>query len=267
MKKIAILGCGNMTQAIFLPIDLKGLGFEIYTYTPSFHKAHELAEIKSGKAVRALSELPECDYYFLGCKPQQFEQLAKELVMNLRSKFKVISIMAGINSKMIEQKLPGCSGVLRVMPNTPALVGHGAFTTYFFGNDWAKNEVENLNTLFLGVGEVFEVQKEEDLDFLTPINGSAPAYLFEIARILESNMEKKGFSKPFSRKLVAQTLVGACVLLKNSEDDSETLRNKVTSKGGVTAAALDVFKEANLESLIENALDAARVRNSELSKI
>ena len=116
------------------------------------------------------------------------------------------------------------------------------------------------------MGEVFEVISEEDLDFLTPINGSAPAYIFEIARIFEDIMQKKGFSQAFSQKLISQTFLGAGVLLNNSKDSAEKLRNNVTSKGGVTEAALKALRENKLEEIFSEALDQARKRNEELSE-
>ena len=102
-KKIAILGCGNMTQAIFLPLDLKASGFLPFTYTPSHTKAADLAGVLEGEAIKKLSELPACDYYFIGCKPQQFTELAKELKLILPDTFRAISIMAAVKAAKIKE--------------------------------------------------------------------------------------------------------------------------------------------------------------------
>lgn len=264
MKKIAILGCGNMAQAIILGLFKEGVELECHTYTPSFSKAEKLALDVKGIAYKSLKDIPECDYYMVGCKPQQFEELARELKNIISKQATVVSILAGTTVSKI-QELLDIKYVLRVMPNTPSLVGHGVNALYF-SEEVSLGDKTFLTNMFDSFSKTFVFNKENEIDIITGFSGSGPAYIFEFANLMTKKMISMGIGESIAKEMVNHTFLGSSKLLVDSQNDAETLRNNVTSKNGVTYEALEIFKKYNMEAAFNDALDAAYNRSIELSK-
>ncbi|WP_417336501.1 pyrroline-5-carboxylate reductase [Halobacteriovorax marinus] len=264
MKSLLSFGCGNMAQAIVEGMNKSSKELEYFLYTPSNTRAIELAKVVSGTHVADLSKIPECDFYMLSCKPQQFEELAKSIKGKLKPSATIISILAGTTTETISKSL-GVSKVLRVMPNTPSLVGAGVNAFYF--TDEVENEERHfLTDIFSGFSKVFTFEKEEEIDLITGFSGSGPAYIFEFSRILTEKMVSMGIARDIATEMIKWTFYGSSKLQLESSDSSEELRNKVTSKNGVTYEALEVFKGEGLEKIVDMAIDAAYNRAVELSK-
>lgn len=262
--KIAVIGCGNMAQAIILGMAKSFKEIEFHTFTPSYTRAEDLAQKIDGKAWKELSEIPACDYYLIACKPQQVEELAQNFRNFLPSNTILISVLAGVTVNSLKEKFQ-CRRVARVMPNTPALVGEGVHAIYF-SEETEDEKKAYIHKVFASIGEVFVFDEEEKIDVITGFSGSGPAYIFEIARIMTEKLSAMGVEEKMARQMIKSTLFGSAKLLKESDEDAETLRNNVTSKNGVTYEALEVFKKNNLEEIFGHALDAAFKRSKELAQ-
>ncbi|MDO8493855.1 MAG: pyrroline-5-carboxylate reductase [Deltaproteobacteria bacterium] len=261
--KLAILGCGNMGSAIGIGLCKTTKSFALSLFDPDRKKAAALAQKTKGEAVSIFSDLKSCEYFLIACKPQQFAELAEELKPTLSKNVKIVSIMAGMATPTIQKKL-GCKKLARVMPNTPALINEGAIAVRFFNMN--AGEKKKVLQILKAVGEVHVVASDREIDLVTAGTGSGPAYIFEIARILIDQLSKMGLKRVVAEPLVKQMIKGSAALMRQSKDSPEALRNKVTSKGGTTEAALKVFKKEKLEKIFQKALTAAFKRGQALSK-
>lgn len=262
MKKIRlnIIGCGNMSNALIPLISNKHPEISFYTYTPTMTKAVELAEKIEGTVCKSLGEMNSGDYYFLACKPQQFEDLAKKLRPIIDSNCTVISVMAGVSTKKISDLL-SIKKIIRVMPNTPSSIGLGVHGV--FGTDDCNLKL--IQKWLSSTGKVFTFDNEDQINKITPFSGSGPAYIFEMASILSEKMSEYGFSEEDSRAIIAQTFVGASQMLVISTESSKQLRENVTSKNGVTEKALLILEENKLKEVFSKAIDGAYDRSLELN--
>lgn len=264
MKSLLSFGCGNMAQAIIKGMYKEKVSLDYFLYTPSNKKAIDLAKIIDGTHVPSLETVPSCDIYMLSCKPQQLKDLASEIRGKLNPDAIIVSILAGITTDTIKKEL-SIEKVLRVMPNTPSLVGAGV-NALFFSDEVLVDEKEFLISIFESFSKVFSFEKESEIDVITGFSGSGPAYIFEFSRILTEKMISMGIERDTATEMIKWTFYGSSKLQLESSDSSEELRNKVTSKNGVTYEALEVFKKSNFEKIVDTALDAAYNRSVELSK-
>ena len=202
------------------------------------------------------------DIIFLVVKPYQIEEVLKEISGNVKQTQLVISIAAGIKTQKIEKYLKK-TAVIRVMPNTPALIGSGAIAITP-GRYAKKSDLQFAKKLLSSCGIVVDVT-EKDMDAVTALSGSGPAYIFYIAEVMRETAEKLGMQKDVVKKLVNQTLLGASKMLILSDDEPENLRQRVTSKGGTTEAAFKVLLENNFGKIFEKAIIAAAKKSKEIS--
>lgn len=173
----------------------------------------------------------------------------------------VISVVAGVPTRVLEQHL-GPVAIVRCMPNTPALIGRG-MTALAGGAHATPLHVNQARDILGAVGDVVEVD-EADLDAVTAVSGSGPAYVFLLAESMMAAGKDLGLDPSTATRLVEQTLVGAAHLLAESPDGPDALRVRVTSPGGTTQAALEVFDEGDFRGLVHRALAAAARRSREL---
>ncbi len=258
--KLAVLGCGNMATALVGSMPFDDFSIELASFDPIFEKAANLA---GDGAVDLIENLAGSDIYLIACKPQQFVDLSQQLKRQLNSDSTIISIMAGVNVCKIKSSL-GVDRIVRVMPNTPALIGEGVNAIYFSPEVDLKM-VELIEQLFHTTSEIFVFPEEKSIDIITGFSGSGPAYIFEIARIMIEKLVSMGITSRSANSMIKQTIYGASKLMLESYESPESLRNMVTSKKGVTSEALEVFKQNNLEQIFSNALNAAYQRAQELS--
>ena len=200
----------------------------------------------------------------LGCKPHQLEDLDSNALAQTTD-YLVLSIMAGKTLDSLMEKFSNARNVVRSMPNTPGQIGAGV-TGYLFAQTPTEQDREEVERILSALGKVVAVKEEEDIDRVTAISGSGPAYLFEFACALEEAGASIGFDKELARELAIETILGAGRLMARSEHDPETLRNHVTSPNGTTQAALETFAAANFRDLVQNAVTAARDRSVELAQ-
>ena len=198
----------------------------------------------------------------LGCKPQQFDQLDRDL-SEWTEDATVLSIMAGITLETLSERFPKARHVVRSMPNTPGQIGAGV-TAYAFAGEADETSRSDVEKILGSLGRVFAV-KEPEVDAVTAMSGSGPGYVFEFACALEEAGEKIGLDKEFARTLAIETILGSGRLMARSREHPETLRNYVTSPNGTTQAALEQFAKADFRKLVSKAVNAARDRSLELA--
>lgn len=261
--RVLCIGAGNMTAAIVPSFKqtITELGFA--AFTPSQTRAKALMEQVDGEHLKELAGIENFDVVLLGFKPQQFETIAQEIKQQIRPGQLILSLLAGTSIESIQKQL-GTTQVIRLMPNTPAQVGEGASLMAFSSDiepQWKELGLKMLKSLGVGV----EVS-EDQLNTATPYSGSGPAYFFLLTQLMMEDLETRGFHKEDARKLCEQTFIGAAELLKNSDESVEVLRQKVTSKGGVTHAAVESMLASGLAKTIHVAMDEALKRNTELGK-
>ena len=234
-----------------------------YTFTPSEKRAKALAKQIGGIHCQRMQDIPPCDLYLLACKPQQFPQLAKDLssLPSFSSRALALSIMAGISLSQLSKSLK-TQKATRAMPNLPLLENSGVCIV-FHHPSLNKKERKTVEDILACSSKIFTVDKEEDIDLLTGVSGSGPAYLFYIHTLICRYLQNKGISRNMASELITETFLGACRML--TKDNAQKLQQRVSSKGGVTEAALAVFANKNMESLWKEALDTAFQRARELA--
>ncbi|MFD1299764.1 pyrroline-5-carboxylate reductase, partial [Lysobacter gummosus] len=174
-----------------------------------------------------------------------------------------ISIAAGITAGQLDRWLGGEVAVVRAMPNTPALLGAGI--TGLYANAAATSRFEQAAGLLAAVGPTVRIDDEAQMDAVTAVSGSGPAYVFLLAEAMQQAGVAQGLSAEAARALVQQTLFGAATMLTRSEEPAEVLRARVTSPGGTTQAAIETFEAGGFRALVDRAIAAATERGRQLS--
>jgi pyrroline-5-carboxylate reductase len=207
----------------------------------------------------------QVDILVLSVKPQNMADILLTIESAVRRSTLVISVAAGVRVAEIAAAL-GDNPIIRVMPNTPALIGEGA--SALFANDRARPMIDKAMKIFSAVGKTVIVANEDLIDAVTAVSGSGPAYFFLLMEEMIRAAHNMGLPDEIAKILVLQTARGAAILATEREKFGESpseLRRKVTSPGGTTEAALKVFAARNFSQLMMDALVAARNRSKELS--
>lgn len=204
----------------------------------------------------------ETETIVLACKPQQLSRIDTTLAEAAQDTL-ILSILAGTPLSRLSATFSKARNIVRTMPNTPGQIGAGVTAFAAQKNLSAKDQQIVENTLS-SLGKFHEV-KETDLDAVTALSGSGPAYVFEFAAALREAGIHCGLNQALAHSLTIDTLLGAAMLLADSTDSPESLRDAVTSPGGTTAAALKVFNDNDMRGLIIRALAAAKARSLELA--
>ncbi len=269
MDTIGFVGSGNMAEAL-----IKGIvAAKIYAPENVFVsdiRAERLEYLAGKYGVTVVGNNAELagkvETLVLSIKPQNMADALQSIKDAIGGKTLVISIAAGIKVAMIAAAL-GDMAIVRVMPNTPALIAEGASALY--ANERAKSLLDKALSIFSSVGKAVVVDDEDLIDTVTAVSGSGPAYYFLLMEEMVKAGVKLGLPEAVAKDLVLQTAKGAGLLAveadKNNESPAE-LRRKVTSPGGTTEAALKVFADGKISELISAAITRARDRGRELSK-
>ena len=262
--RITFLGGGNMASALIGGLKEKGFsvaGIQVVELNEEVRGAlTEKFGVRCTGAVDAASL--NCEVLVLAVKPQQMREAVKPLIGQLGSQL-VISIAAGLRVADIARWLGGHQCIVRTMPNTPALIGAG-ITGIYAAPDVDAEQRQLADTILAAVGSTVWVDEEAQVDAVTAISGSGPAYVFYFIEALESAALELGFDLPSARKLALETTLGAARLAARSEDAPAILRERVTSKGGTTEAALRSLEGDAVRAAISRAAQAAAARGREL---
>lgn len=261
---VGFLGYGNMGSAILEGLLGRGLirANQALIYDPSPERTQAGERIGAAIADSAQAVAAAADILMLAVKPQIMDAALSGIAESRKSSGLIISIMAGISIARIQARLGGDVRVVRVMPNTPALVLAGA-AGIALGPGCTDADAAAAQQIFDAVG-VTEMVEEHELDAVTALSGSGPAYFFYLVESMVNAAVAEGLEPGAAMRLAAQTFHGASALLRESHESPATLRERVTSKGGTTEAALRHLREGGFESLVREAIRAAAERSREL---
>ena len=261
--RIGFIGAGVMGQAVIATLIKAGIPKDQITFTRRRSELNDEITESLGISAKSLAELArESDLIFLAMKPQDLISILDEIKESLSEETLIVSLAAGKKTDVIQAALGGKNPVIRVMPNTPMVVGEGV-SVISGSSNVDPTELEWVRSL-LAFGGLAMVIDESLQDAVTSISGSGPAYFFAFIEAMVSAGEKLGISHQDATTLAIKTIKGAAVMLEQSGKSATTLRENVTSPKGVTAEALKVFRERGLDEMVEAAMRAARDRSLEL---
>ena len=270
--KISFIGGGNMASALIGGLIQQGAQASHISVADPFEPTRQNLEknfkIATTANIQGLAEnIKDADVLVLAVKPQQFKEAASELlaVFNQSSKKPLcLSVAAGIRTQDMARWL-NHTRLIRAMPNTPALIGQG-MTGLFASNEATQEDRNNAESICSAVGKITWVNNEKQIDDITAVSGSGPAYVFAFIEALEKAAIAQGLSSDQARLLATQTVLGAATLASQSTESPGTLRERVTSKGGTTYAALQVLEKLNWSGIIGEAVAAASARGAEMGE-
>ena len=255
-----------MASAIIAGLKKVAPSLELHVVEPFAEARERIAAVGAvvyEVPVRAATE--HADAVVLATKPQTLKDACAQLAPHLQGEL-IVSIAAGTRVASIAAWLEGkTSRIVRTMPNTPALVGLG-ITGVFAPTSLPREDVDTAMQLMRACGEVIRVDDEAMIDAVTAVSGSGPAYVFHWIESMIAAAKNVGFNDTDARQLVLATLKGATALAEASAESPATLRERVTSKGGTTAAALAVIGERGVQQALIDAVAAARDRGRELGQ-
>jgi pyrroline-5-carboxylate reductase len=266
--RIAVIGGGQMARALVggwlvrgAPAEQLAIADPVESQRDWLARRFQKIALHSDNA----SAAAQSEVWVMAVKPQQLAEVATALApLAAQQHPLVISIAAGISANDLSRWLGGHASVVRAMPNRPALIGAGV-TGLYASAEVSPDHRAMTERLLEAVGSAVWVEAESDIDLVTAVSGSGPAYFFLLIELLEAAGIAQGLSADVARKLAVGTAAGASALAKASGEEPAVLREQVTSKGGTTAAALAVFKEAGLEQIVLRAVQAAAERSREIA--
>ena len=269
--KIAFIGGGNMARSL-----ISGLikaGYDSNLISVSNRSEGKLIALNKDFGIKTSLDnyeiAKDADVIVLAVKPQFMAEMLNQLTAKINNYGNrlIISLAAGVTVERLTSLLNGHKKIVRLMPNTPALIGYGVTGT-FAAPDVNAEEKEFTNRILTAVGKVVWVEKESDINTVTAASGSSPAYFFLFMQYLIEHTKEMGLSEEQARTLVVETALGAAQMaIKNADVSLETLRAQVTSKGGTTFAAISKFEELNLKDSVSAAMDACVARTEEMQKL
>ena len=278
-NKLYFIGYGHMAEAIYQRLD-KSLFENIFLIEKDDDRRVSIDKKKYGKTqlLKSLHGIKFCnsDIVILAVKPNQIKLICNEinlLIIEKKDLPEVISIAAGVTTTSIKDyiiqenlsHLQNFLNIYRAMPNLCAT--NGDSITGLFENSVSdkSNSKNTVSEIFNSVGEILWVKKEADLNIVTAISGSGPAYIFYIMEVMINSAQKLGLSEKDAKKLVTMTLIGSGKMGLSIQNLKEQI-SKVSSKGGTTEAALKVFEKENLSLIFNQAIEAAHARSKEISQ-
>jgi pyrroline-5-carboxylate reductase len=264
-KRIAFLGGGNMAEAIIKGLQREDSATSLMVAEIVAERRTYLAKAYPGIQVVENSGQAAAwgEAVVLAVKPQQSASVLAAIRQDVDPGTLVVSIMAGVRSTSIEEVLGGETRVVRVMPNTPALVGSGA-TAICAGKNATKEDLDCVEGIFARTGMVVRVD-EKQMDAVTGLSGSGPAYVFTFIEALSDAGVKNGLPRDVAARLALQTVLGAARMLAETGEHPAKLREQVTSPGGTTIAGLHVLENGRFRGTIMDAVEAATLRSKELA--
>ena len=267
-KKIGFIGAGNMASSLIKGLIASGHPPKQLWISDTNQETLQtmVTTLNVNSANDNIALTKEVDVIVLAVKPQALRTVATEISNTLKTyPTLIVSIAAGISQQSLAKWLGNDSAIVRCMPNTPALVRTGA--TALHANDQVSDEQKNLaENILRSVGIALWVENESEIDAVTAISGSGPAYFFLLMEAMEQTALELGLDEQTAQLLVQQTALGAAKIALESDKSPQQLRHQVTSPGGTTEEALKTFEKEGFTQLVSKALHAARDRSIELSK-
>jgi pyrroline-5-carboxylate reductase len=264
-QRIGFLGAGNMAQAMIKGMLEGGMPaghvFASNRSSGKLQKLEELYQIQTFSSNETLVE--KSDIVILSVKPQDVLTALEPLASSFNPRQVVISVAAGITMKTLEKQLPDCR-IVRVMPNTPSLIGRGVIGYVTNEKDDALEAL--VEDLFAPLGVVLHNEDEDQFEALMVACSSGTGFVFEFMTYWQEWLEEHGFDPGNARRMTIETFLGAAMLAVQSKDNIEELQARVTSKKGVTAAGLQSMRELEIERALRISFEKAAMRNKEMGR-
>ena len=264
--RIAFIGAGNMAASLIGGLRAKGLeAAQIRASDPGAETRSKVAA-EHGIAVFAdnAEAIKDADVVVLAVKPQAMKAVCEAIRPNLKPNQLVVSIAAGITCASMNNWL-GAQPIVRCMPNTPALLRQGV-SGLFATAEVSAEQRQQAEELLSAVGIALWLDEEQQLDAVTAVSGSGPAYFFLLIEAMTAAGVKLGLPADIAAQLTMQTALGAAHMAVASDVDAAELRRRVTSPAGTTEAAIKSFQAGGFEALVEKALGAAAHRSAEMAE-
>ncbi|QLE79537.1 pyrroline-5-carboxylate reductase [Francisella sp. Scap27] len=266
IKSICFIGGGNMAEAMIS--GMVNSSYESQSICVVDRNELKRESLKSKYGIRVsvdlIEEVEKADILVLAIKPQQMSELILEIKDTVKDQL-IVTVAAGIEVVVYEKLFSKPICISRTIPNTPSSIGFGA-TGIYFNENVTKDHEEQVINMMSSIGIVEVVEKESMIDVIAACASSGPAYYLQFMECMVAAVVKQGLDKEKAERLVIQTCLGAAQMAKQSDKSISTLRENVTSKKGITAAALNVFEKSNLGDIVREAIDANIDRANELSK-
>lgn len=264
---LAFIGAGNMARAIIGGLITNGYPAEnIWASEPDTSKLLDLQEQGLKTTCNNNEAVAAADIVILAIKPQVLKTVAEEIADTVQIKQPLIlSVAAGIMTTSMDQWFGGNTSIVRCMPNTPALVQTGANGLYANSKVTGAQKTQ-AETILQATGITLWVDEESQLDAVTAVSGSGPAYYFLVMESMIQAGIKLGLSEDVATQLTLQTAIGAARMAQNSDVDPAELRRRVTSPKGTTEQAIMCFMDGGLPELFDEALQACNDRSVELAE-
>jgi pyrroline-5-carboxylate reductase len=263
-RTVAILGVGVMGSTLLAGLLRSGRDAADLVITGrNAERAKELAGTYGVRLMSNVDAAVGADTLVLVVKPQDMGGLLAEISAHIRPGALVVSLAAGITTAFLEERLPEGTAVVRVMPNTPALVDEG-MAAISPGSHCDEGHLNEAEGLLRSCGKVLRIP-EKHLDAVTAISGSGPAYIFYVVEAMIEAGVLLGMPRATSTELVVQTLYGAATMLKETGQHPTVLREQVSSPGGTTMAALRQLDDHKVRAAFVTAMEAAAIRSKELA--
>lgn len=267
-ETIVFIGAGNMAGALIGGMLAEGLSpDQIWATDPDEKKLDALARhYKINTSIDNNTAVEKANVVVLCVKPQMMKNVCQHIAESLgKNRPLVISVAAGIQTQHMSNWLGDKHSIIRAMPNTPALIRAGA-TGLFANARVSEAQIALAENILRSVGVVLWVDDEAQMDYVTALSGSGPAYFFRVMEAIENAGESLGLPHEVAHLLTLQTALGAATLAMESSDDLKTLREKVTSPGGTTEQGLHQMNNHKIDRLFEETLKAASNRSKELAQ-
>ncbi len=271
-QKIGFIGAGNMASSLIGGLIHSGVSAKsIYAFdADSLRLKDTVQKFLISPATDNASLVCAVDICVIALKPQVMKKVLTPLIQTFcASKPLVLSVAAGIDTKNLESWTGNSCPIIRVMPNTPALIGYGAsglFTDIKSPNAASEAQKQLAESIVKAVGVTAWVNNEEQIDTITALSGSGPAYFFYMMEVLVKAAVKNGLSSADAKKLCIQTALGAANMAQNQTTELDVLRKNVTSPGGTTEQGINTMQQHHFEQLMQDTVNAAQERSIELAK-
>ncbi len=261
---LAILGAGVMGETVLSGLLRAGWrADQIVATDRRLERQHELSAKYGIKMLENTEAVAEAETVILVVKPQDMNDLLKEISQSIKPGALVVSLAAGVDTAFIESRLPEGVAVVRVMPNTPAQVDEG-MAAISPGSHSTQDHLDRVTEILSATGRVITVP-ERYQDAVTAISGTGPAYLFFVVEAMIEAGVHLGLPRDTATELVVQTMLGSAKLLRETGEHPTVLRERVTSPGGTTAAAVRELEDHKVRAAFLRAMEAARDRSRDLA--
>lgn len=266
-KVIGFIGAGSMAEAMISGIVASEIIPAKNVVVSNRSNIERLMELENKYGVRGVMKqdlnMNELDIIVLAMKPKDIEIALASLKDQLNSSQLLLSVLAGVSTSYMEEGLNPGQPVIRVMPNTSSMIGESA-TAISAGKHVAMDHIVDTKVILETIGKVYTIE-EEQMDVFTGVAGSGPAYFYYLMEHMEKTAKDAGLDEEVTRDVVAQTILGAAKMMQTNNEEPASLRKKVTSPNGTTAAGLEALSENGGGKAISAAIKGAAERSKEIS--